>query len=233
MIDILKTIIYIPLYNFLILILNIDFIDVGIATIIITIVVKFILYPLTKKSFITQHIMKEKNKELLAIKEKYKDKQEQAIKIMEFYKENKINPLSSILILIIQIPIIYSLYHLFMKSGLPYVNKEILYSFISVPNDISMYFLGFFDISKKSLFLALLASISTFFQMHFSNINTNIPLEDNNQDISKIIAKQMKFTLPVVVFFVSWSISGVVSLYWFVSNMVGILQDFYIKKNLK
>ena len=75
MISFFKTIIYTPLYNILILLLNVSWIDVGIATIILTILVKLILYPISKKSTITQTKMKEKEGELSLIKEKYKDKQ--------------------------------------------------------------------------------------------------------------------------------------------------------------
>src|SRR3989338_10704313 len=101
MIAFFKTIVYIPLYNILILILNISWIDAGVATVILTILVKLLLYPLAKKSTIAQAVMKEKSGELNALKEKYKDKQEQAVKIMEFYKTHKINPFSSILTLIV------------------------------------------------------------------------------------------------------------------------------------
>ena len=61
MIAFFKTIIYIPLYNLLIFILNVSWIDAGIATIVLTLIVKVILYPIAKKSTITQLMMKEKN----------------------------------------------------------------------------------------------------------------------------------------------------------------------------
>lgn len=229
MIAFFKTFVYIPLYNILILILNIDWIDAGIATIILTVLVKFLLYPISKKATITQIKMSEKEPELNQIKEKYKNNQEQAIKVMEFYKTNKINPFSGILAMFIQIPIIISLYYIFLKSGLPNVDTNLLYSFIGIPDQISMNFLGFFDISKQSVFLAILAAVSSFVQMHLAP--TSSSLDQKNESFSKIMAKQMKFTMPFIVFFISWKISGVVALYWFVSNVTGIIQDYYIKKH--
>src|SRR3989338_5212743 len=112
MIAFLKTIIYTPLYNGLLVILDIlPIADIGIAVIILTVLVKVILYPLAKKTSVTQLQMKEKQPELEALKEKYKNnRQEQALKIMEFYKKYKINPFSSFFTILIQIPIIYSLY---------------------------------------------------------------------------------------------------------------------------
>ena len=236
MIAFFKTIIYIPLYNILILILNINWIDAGLAAVILTVLVKMILYPVAKKSIITQAKMKEKGGELSLIKEKYKDKQEQAVKVMEFYKTNKINPFSSILTIIIQIPIIFSLYYIFFKSGLPDVDTNLLYSFIKAPVSVSMNFAGLIDVSQKSLVLAFLAAVTSFWQMHLAsksiNKQANIKQTSNKEDFSAVMAKQMKYTMPIVVFFVSWKISAIVALYWFVSNLVGIAQDEYVRKQM-
>jgi len=235
MISFFKTIVYIPLYNFLVLLLNVSWIDIGIATVILTILVKIILYPLSKKALVTQLKMKEKEGELNAIKEKYKDSQEQALKIMEFYRTNKINPFSSIFTVFIQIPIIYSLYYIFSRSGLPMVNHDLLYSFIKAPEQISALFLGFWDITKKSAVLAVLAGLSSFLQMHFASqsASNNDKTAGNSEDFSTIMMKQMKFTMPVIVFLISWRISGVIALYWLVSNLLGIAQDLYIRKQMK
>ena len=130
MIAFFKTIIYIPLYNILILLLNVSWIDAGLAAVILTVLVKIILYPLAKKATVTQARMKEKEGELALIKEKYKDKQEQAVKTMEFYKVNKINPFSSILTISCPNSHYFSLYYIFFRSGLPVVDSSLLYSFI-------------------------------------------------------------------------------------------------------
>ncbi len=238
MIAFFKTIIYTPLYNILILILNVSWIDVGVATVILTILVKLILYPISKKSTVTQTRMKEKEGELALIKEKYKDKQEQAVKTMEFYKTNNINPFSSILTVIIQIPIIFSLYYIFFKSGLPNIDTNLLYSFIKVPTDISMKFLGLIDVSQKSIILAFLAAITSYWQMDLASksmgdTKTTKINPNKKPDFAKIMTKQMKYTMPFIVFFISWKISGVVALYWFVSNVFGIAQDVYIRKQIK
>lgn len=231
MISFLKTIIYEPLYNALILILNIPYLDAGLAAIILTILVKIILFPVSKKATITQVKMRAVGNELKEIKEKYPDKETQALKVMEFYRKHKLNPFGSILGIIIQIPIVYSLYHIFLYSGLPTVDLEMLYSFIPTPT-ISMNFLGLIDISKKSIILALLASVSSFFQMHLANKDEGPVGQNQSQDLSKMVMKQMKYTFPVIVLLISWKISGVVALYWFVSNIAGIVQDKIIKRKL-
>lgn len=241
MIAFFKTVIYVPLYNILVLLLNVDWVDAGLAAVILTILVKLVLYPLSKKATITQTLMKEKEGELAQIKEQYKDKQEQAVKTLEFYKKNKINPFSSMFTVILQIPIIFSLYYIFYKSGLPNINMDLLYSFVKAPSEVSMMFLGIFDISQKSIILALLAAASSFWQMHLASA----PAKDRNggspsikssasdkQDLSKMMAKQMKYTMPVIVFVISWQISAIVALYWFVSNLVGVAQNAYVRNQL-
>jgi YidC/Oxa1 family membrane protein insertase len=199
--------------------------------------VKLVLYPIAKKSIVTQATMKEKEKELASIKENYKDKQEQAVKVMEFYKKNNINPFSSILTILIQIPIIYSLYYIFFRSGLPTIDTSILYSFVKAPAMVSMNFLGLIDVSQKSIVLALLAAVTSFLQMHWSSASTSKPASAQSSGVAKedfgaMMNKQMKYTMPLIVFFISWKISAIVALYWLVSNLVGIAQDAYIRKQI-
>ena len=231
MISFFKTIVYVPLYNLFVLILNVDWIDAGVAAVLLTVLVKTLLYPLSKKATVTQVKMKEKEGELSKIKEKYKDRQEQAVKLMEFYKTNGINPFSGILGVFIQIPVVFSLYYIFFKSGLPLIDQSLLYSFVKGPESVSMMFLGFFDVSQKSLVLAFLAAVTTFFQIHFSTATSKSSV--NTEDFAKMMAKQMKYTMPIVVFFISWQISGVVALYWFVSNLLSLAQDWYVRRELK
>src|SRR4051812_37884353 len=127
------TFIFNPLYNGLIGLIDLfPWMDAGIAVIVFTIVVKLILFPLSKKAIVTQVRMKDLQPEIDKIKETYKnDKQTLGLKTMELYKANKVNPLSSFVQLIIQLPILWALYRIFVNSGLPVVNHEYLYSFIS------------------------------------------------------------------------------------------------------
>jgi YidC/Oxa1 family membrane protein insertase len=235
MIAFLKTIIYIPLYNTLMFILDVlPIADIGVAVIILTVLVKIILYPLAKKTSITQLQMKERQPELDLLKEKYKNnREEQALQIMGFYKKYKINPFSSFFTILIQIPIIYSLYYIFLNSGLPAVDTNLLYSFVSVPERISMNFLGLVDVSNKNIFFAAIAGITSFFQMKITApVLTKKPNVELKDDLARMMSLQMKYFMPILIFFISWKISGVVALYWAVSNLLGIAQDLYIKKKL-
>src|SRR5690606_26692144 len=84
------------------------------------------------------------------------------------YKEKNINPFSSLVVILIQLPIIFALYFVFLRSGLPSLNEDLLYSFIPRPGSIDMNFLGMLDITGKSIILALGAGLSSFLQIRFS-----------------------------------------------------------------
>ena len=105
-----------PLYNALMLLFKVlPWADAGIIVIILTILVRSAIFPLSRKAVLTQVKMAEIGPELEAIKEKYKDKaEEQARRTLALYKEKGVNPFSGILVIIIQIPIILALYQIFL-----------------------------------------------------------------------------------------------------------------------
>jgi YidC/Oxa1 family membrane protein insertase len=232
--ELFHTFIFIPFYNALIgLISVIPTGDVGVAVVVLTILVKFILFPLSMKAVKTQMVMREIEAPLKEIKEKYKDdKQEQALRTMALYKEKGINPLSSIFVLFLQLPIIFGLYWVFYKGGLPQINTNLLYSFLSVPDHVSMEFLGLIHMGEKSALLALLAGVSQFFQAKFS-LPALAPRQENStfkDDLARSMHIQMRYILPVTVTFIAYYISAAVALYWFTSNMVAIGQELYFRR---
>ncbi len=142
-----------PLYNALIYLLDLfPFLDIGIAVIVFTCLVKFVLYPLSKKALVTQVRMKEIEPKMKEIRTKYaNDQKKQAEAMFALYRNAKVNPFSSIIVLVIQLPIIFALYAVFARSGLPVINEAILYSFIQPPV-IDMNFLGLLMLVQKVLF---------------------------------------------------------------------------------
>lgn len=226
----LRTTIFEPLYNGLILLMDVlPFFDAGIIIIIFTVIIKLILLPLSIKASRAQIQMKSTEKDLGLIKEKYKDnKEEQAKKTMEYYKEKGINPFASIFILLIQLPILIGLYQVFIKSGLPQINTSILYSFIPVPSSINMVFVGLVNISEKSIILAVIAGITTFFQIKLSTPQTSDGVKQS--DIAKAMSVQMKYFFPILMTFIAYTISSAIALYLITSNLFAIGQEIYIKR---
>src|SRR3989338_7381476 len=168
MIALWNSLVYEPLYNVLILLVGVlPSHSVGGAIILLTIIVKLALYPLTGKSIRAQRAMKELEPELKRIREENKgDREKQSRKMMELYQTRGVSPFSGCLPVLIQIPIILGLYWVFFK-GLTVVNSEILYGFVSGPETLDMHFL-LFDLAAKSLLLAAIAGITQYFQTDLS-----------------------------------------------------------------
>jgi YidC/Oxa1 family membrane protein insertase len=229
----------IPLYNILIIIQNIPFVDLGISIILLTIFVRLILFPLSKSAIKTQLKMKDIQGPIEEIKEKYKNNQHQmAIETMKFYKENDIKPFSGILLLFIQLPIIFALYFVFIKEGLPNIDLNLLYTFVHAPDFVNPKFLGIFDLASKSITLALLAGATQFFQAHLMLKKNNQILPNAKEggfqnDLMKSMQIQMQYVLPGIMIAFAYSLGSVVALYFTTSNIFSILQEIYLKKKLE
>lgn len=228
---------YKPLYNGLIYLFNlIPFADAGIVVIIFTIIVKIILFPLSIKATKSQMEMKSIEPQLKEIKEKYKDnKEELSKKTIELYKEKEINPFSGFFVLLIQLPIIIALYSVFLRSGLPNIKTDILYSFIKIPSVINMDFINIVNISEKSIILGIIAALTAYLQMKYASVESlkKTRKEGEMPEFAEIMQMQMKYVFPVMVFFISWSVSSAISLYWITSNVFTIFQEKYIKNKYK
>jgi YidC/Oxa1 family membrane protein insertase len=231
-----KTLFYTPLYNGLIFLVGaLPFADAGVVVIIFTVLVKLLLFPLSKMATVTQFKMKQTSGELAKIKEKYKNnKEEEARAVMTFYKDNKINPFSGFLIILIQLPIVIALYWVFYKGGLPAVDANLLYPFVKAPTSVDMNFLGLIDIGGKSLLLAILVGITQFFQTRYSMPPLPPRTENGSfkEELSRSMGLQMRYILPFFVAFVAYGISGAVALYWTTSNLFAIGQELYIRRHL-
>lgn len=223
-----------PLYNALVLLFKVfPWADAGIIVIILTILVRLILFPLSRKAVLTQVKMTEIGPELEEIKEKYKGRsEEQARRTLALYKSRGVNPFSGILVIIIQIPIIFALYQIFVHF--PQLDPAVLYSFVKVPENINTTFLGLIDISGKSALIAFLAAVSTYLQFKVSMKNQPEPKGNSFGDnLTRNMQTQMKYVFPVIVFFISYSISGVIALYWLTTNLFSIAQELFVRKNIK
>lgn len=232
-----------PVYNALVYFIDVvPGGDVGLAIVFTTILVKVILLPLSLKAARTQLIMREIEPKLREIKEKFKDKrEEQARAMMNIYKEAGLNPFSSILLLLIQIPVVIALYLSVIRGGgvpLPDINLALLYSFVPAPETVSMIFFGFVDITARSLPLALLAGVTQFIHTHLSLPKAKPRDKDAEpnfkDDFARSMQLQMRYVMPILIFVVAYTISAAVALYFFVSNVMAIGQEYIVRaKGLK
>ena len=231
----LNTFLYGPLFNALAFLVSIvPGGDVGVAIILLTIIVKTALFPLSQRSIESQIKMNLLAPELKKIKDSGASKEEQAKRTFELYKHHKTNPFSGCLLVLIQIPIIFALYYVFLEE----LNFQsvLLYPFIRAPEYINMLFLGILDISQKGLIvLAVLAGLSQYFQALLmpKPIAQNKTASSFQENLTSSMQTQMKYVFPFVIAFIAYSVSGAVALYWITSNIFAIGQQIYANKKKK
>jgi YidC/Oxa1 family membrane protein insertase len=234
MIQFFHTVLYQPIYNLLVLLVGIvPGGDVGLAIIGVTVIVKLVTMPLSLAAVRTQRAMKAIEPQVVAIREKHKDDKElQAKEMFALYKTYNIKPFASFLTLLIQIPVILSLYLVFRKEPLYNVDVSLLYSFVHIPATFSPLFLGLFAISGHVLVLAILAAVVQFFQARFA---VPVPPKSKSEkpsmqeDLGRAMALQARYVLPLMIGAVAYT-SGALALYFITSNLVMIAQELIVRR---
>jgi len=225
-----------PLYNALVILSSlVPGGDIGLAIILLTAIVKIVLFPLFQKAAETQIAMKKVEPEMARIKEQYKNDQEtQTKKILELYRTNKINPFSSIIVLIIQIPIILALYWVFQGSFK--FDPSQLYSFVHIPEILSTKLFGLIDITSRSAFLAILAGVTQYFQISLTL--PPAPKKKGNElnfkeDFARSMNMNMRYFMPILLGYMAYVLSSAISIYWVTSNLFAIGQELYVRHKRK
>ncbi len=218
----------------------------GIAIILLTILVKLVLLPLTIKQTRSMIAMQKIQPEIKKLQEKYKDDKERlSQEMMKFYKENKVNPLGGCLPLLLQLPIFIALYTVLRKylltpptiiigntfasltgitgfAGLPaaYANLPITKqaSFLWINNLADST-----RIADPTFILIILMAATTWYSQ--------------KQVMTDPRQKNMLIIMPLFTAFIGWSLPAGIALYWLTTNVLQIIQqfaiEFYEKKHPK
>jgi len=229
-----QTIFYKPIFNLLVFIYNIiPGHDLGLAIIFITVIVKVILLPLSKQSIKSQKALQDLQPKIDELKNKYADNKEALGRAMiDLYKENKVNPLSSCLPLLIQLPFLIAVFKVFSDGINNNGSLNFVYSFINKPEVINSISMGFIDLAKPNIVLAILAGAAQFWQAKMMSINKpdvkNAGAQDEN--MMAIMNKQMFYIMPALTVFIGISLPGGLSLYWLVLTVLTAVQQLYVFK---
>lgn len=240
--------IYRPLFNVLIFLYNvIPGHDIGIAIIILTILVRLALYKVNGKAIKSQRELQEIQPEIREIQQKYKDnKEKQAQELMAVYQRHKINPFSGCLPLLIQFPIIIALYNVFL-NGFRDESLKLLYPFITNPGHLNaMSFGGVVDLSHPNVYLALIAGVLQYYQTKglmdvakkkqeevVKRGDEEKTPEEKMQEFSQALTQNMMYMMPVVTFLFGLSLPSGLALYWAVTTLFAIVQQYLIIKKRK
>lgn len=174
----------------------------GLSIIILTILIKIVLLPLTLKQDRSMKEMKNLQPKIDALKDKYgNDKQLLNQKTMELYKEHNVNPAGGCLPLVVQLPILWALFGVLRKEGV-------------VPDEA---FLWFSLVTPDPFFvLPILNGAVSFVQQKLMGTSNNPQM------------KNMMYMFPIMMIFISYKMPGGLQLYWLTSSLAGVIQQYFV-----
>lgn len=230
---IFHVIFYQPILNLLVFLYNIiPGHDIGLAIIVMTVIIKLALLPLSKQAIRSQKSLQNLQPKINELKKKYaNNKEEQGRAMMQLYKQEKVNPFSSCLPLLIQLPFFWAVFRVF-SDGLSGKSLDLVYSFISRPEFINPVSLGLVNLSKPNVVLAVLAGAAQFWQAKMMIIKR--PEVRGNgakdEDMMAIMNKQMLYFMPILTVVIGVTFPGGLALYWLVTTLLTALQQLYLLK---
>ena len=231
-----RTIFFQPILNALVFLYNvIPGHDIGIAIILITALIRLILWPLQAKSLKSQKAMQELQPRLKALQAEHKGNKEALAKAtMELYAAEKVSPFSSCLPLLIQLPFLIAIYRA-LRDGLASKQLDLLYGFVHNPGTVNPNFLGFMSLAAPSIPLAVLAGAAQFWQskMLISTRPTVKSPGAKDEDTMALVNKQMTYFMPVMTVFIGASLPGGLALYWLMTTLLTILQQHLAFRGIK
>ncbi len=177
----------------------------GYAIILLTIIVKFLLYPLTVKQVKSMKAMQEIAPKMKKIQEKYKDNpQVMQQKVAALYQEAGVNPLAGCLPLLVQMPILMGMYY--SLYNLEYPSAD----------------------AAQFLWLPSLSQADPYYILPILNVLTTFYQTRQTSDMSNPQMKMMMLIMPLFIGFISINFPSGLVLYWVVMNICQILQQWWI-----
>jgi YidC/Oxa1 family membrane protein insertase len=221
-----------PILNLLVYFYQtVAFHNLGLAIILVTLFIRLILYPFFHAGAKQQVLMQRIQPHMKKIQEQHKDDREkQAQALMALYKEHGVNPFSTILLLIIQLPILIALYRIILYT-IPSASWTGLYSFVATPGVINPMFLGFINLAKANIWMVIAAAIAQFFQARLA-----IWRDPNNTtalSAPEKLARQTAFIAPVVTLVIFYGLPAAVGLYWLFSSLFSVIQQIIVNKHVR
>lgn len=229
--DFFRTILLQPLFNGLVLLYeHVAFEDLGIAIILLTIVVRIILFPLFHKTAKHQKLAQKIQPEVKRIQKKHKnDREAQTKALMELYKEHKVNPLTPLFLLILQLPVLFALYRIFI-DGFSGDAFDMLYSFVQMPANITQDFLGIIALDRVSVPLVIITAGAQYVQ-GLLVVKRSGKKEDTPEQIAKM-AKFMVYVGPVIALVILVRFPAAVAIYWLTSTLFSIIQQIIVNRSV-
>ena len=203
----------------------------GVGIILVTVIIKIVFWPLTKKGTESTAKMSALQPRMKEIQEKYKDNpQKMNQETAALYKEAGVSPLGGCLPMLIQFPILIAMYGLLNKHfelrGAMFIPGWI--PDLSVPETIATLGFNIPLLGNEIHLLPILYTISMIFSMKYTQSSQN-----QNASQGKGMMWFMTYGMPILFFFILYSAPSGLLLYWSSQNLLSMIQQFYTNHKLK
>jgi YidC/Oxa1 family membrane protein insertase len=231
----LKAILVNPLINALLLIYALlPGHDFGVAVILLTVLIRILLWPLVRKQLYHQKAMKELQPEIAKIKKKAGgDRTKESQMMVELFKEKEINPFGSLGLALLQFPVLIALYFVLRhvldpqsisNSVYPFVaNLAPVKAILSDPSSFHPTLFGVVDMAKPSIVLAILAGAAQFIQTR-----QLAPTNPSGGGTAAALTANMTLLFPLLTVIIAIKFPAALALYWFVSSVIAIIQQHIV-----
>ncbi len=211
--------------------------DFGIAVIILTLIIRLAMWPITGKQLRSQKKMQALQPDIAKLKvEAAGDKQKEQQLLMELYKEKEINPFSACLPLLVQFPFLIALFFVLKKTTLPVDQfsallwtpvKNIPYIQQLLTGQVAYKpeLLGVISMAAPSVALAVIAGITQYIQ-----VKMIAPKNVDPTDQQAKMTQSMNYLFPLMTVFIAWKLPAALPLYWITGNSVAIFQQWLIMR---
>ena len=222
----------------------------GIAIILMTVLIRVILYPLMQKQMVSMREMQKIQPLMKAVQDKYKNDKERLNKeLMALYKEHKVNPMSGCLPLLIQMPILILLFQVLRKFEYLDSADKIAGGFLWIPRQVQIIVegvpkivaglaapdqliqlpgSGIFGIQYLGI-MPFLVGGSMYIQQKMTSTDGTTGKDGGSAQQTQ---KMMTIMMPLMIGFMSFSLPSGLTLYWFTSTLLGIGQQYLINKKM-
>lgn len=224
----------------------------GISIILMTILIRLILYPLMQKQMVSMREMQKIQPLMKEVQERYKNNKEKLNQeLMKLYKEHKVNPMGGCLPLLIQMPILILLFQVLRVFEYKDKLGRIVGGFLWIPNQVEIILKdglhkfvgglaapeqlirlpgsGIFGIQYLGI-MPFLIGVSMFYQQKMTTAPPTTPGKEGGS--AEQTQKMMTIMMPLLIAFMSFSLPSGLTLYWLVSTLLGIGQQYFINKKI-
>ncbi len=244
-------VLYRPLFNALIALYEVlPGRDLGLAIVLLTVLVRLVLSPLLLRQFRSQRALVALQPKMAEIRSKTKDKAEQSRRLLALYKDHGVNPASGCLPALVQLPVLWAMFTV-LRQGLEPTALSALYGFVPPPGKVDPVAFGIMNLAQpafqrdggtlsiawSAVALAVATGLVTYWQMRLTPTarpeHSAADDKTSAEQVAHRMSRQMMFLMPLMTTYFGLVFPVGLSLYWFISTFVAVVQQRYVYGRLR